>query len=47
MKLNLLRWRQGLVGDLTGTVLEIGAGAGPNFPHYRRVDHLFATEPNV
>ena len=47
MNLNLMRWRQGLVEDLTGTVLEIGVGAGPNMPHYRRVDHLFAIEPNA
>jgi ubiquinone/menaquinone biosynthesis C-methylase UbiE len=30
----LLEWRKTLVGDLTGDVVEIGAGTGLNLPHY-------------
>ncbi|MEZ4658100.1 MAG: class I SAM-dependent methyltransferase, partial [Caldilineaceae bacterium] len=45
--LNLWRWRQRLVGDLTGRVLEIGVGAGPNLRYYRRAEHLFAIEPDA
>ena len=43
---NLLRWRAQLVGELTGTILEIGAGSGPNLRHYRQADHVYAIEPN-
>jgi ubiquinone/menaquinone biosynthesis C-methylase UbiE len=30
----LLEWRQKLVGDLSGNIVELGAGTGLNFPHY-------------
>lgn len=39
-------WRPGLVGDLTGTVLEIGAGTGENFGYYRRAQAIHAIEPD-
>ena len=40
------RWREGLVQNLTGAVLEIGVGAGPNLPHYRPAAQVWAIEPN-
>ncbi len=39
-------WRQRLVGDLTGTVLEIGAGKGDNLPHFRQAKLVCAIEPD-
>lgn len=39
-------WRQRLVQDLEGDVLEIGAGSGRNFGYYQRARHVHATEPN-
>lgn len=39
------RWRADLVQDLDGRVLEIGVGAGPNLPHYRRASAVWAIEP--
>ncbi|MCY9783965.1 class I SAM-dependent methyltransferase [Nocardiopsis sp. EMB25] len=42
----LVDHRRALVSGLHGQVLEVGAGHGPNFPHYpRTVDHLTAVEP--
>jgi SAM-dependent methyltransferase len=40
--------RQQMVSLAAGTVLEIGAGSGANFPHYDRatVKRLYALEPN-
>ena len=38
--------RARLVGDLRGTVLEIGAGNGLNLAYYRDVDRLVAVEPD-
>jgi ubiquinone/menaquinone biosynthesis C-methylase UbiE len=38
--------RARLVGDLRGTVLEIGAGNGLNLAYYRNVDRLVALEPD-
>ena len=35
-----------LVGDLTGSVLEIGAGNGLNLAHYRQVERLTIVEPD-
>ncbi|MEU5345756.1 methyltransferase domain-containing protein [Streptomyces sp. NPDC020766] len=38
--------RTTLVGDLTGRVVEIGAGAGRNLPYYSKADHVVAVEPS-
>jgi len=38
------RWRTRLVADLSGHVLEIGVGDGPNLPLYRRAAHVHAIE---
>jgi len=40
--------RQRIIPFAQGSVLEIGAGSGANFPHYdaRRVSKLYALEPN-
>ncbi|ASR33889.1 SAM-dependent methyltransferase [Prauserella marina] len=38
--------RAHLVGGLTGVVLDVGAGTGANFPHYRAADRIVATEPD-
>ncbi|MEZ4636696.1 MAG: class I SAM-dependent methyltransferase, partial [Caldilineaceae bacterium] len=35
------------VGDLAGSVLEIGVGAGENLRYYRRADVIHAIEPNA
>src|SRR4249920_528227 len=38
--------RHGLVGEATGSVLEIGAGTGRNLGHYNgRIESLVLTEP--
>jgi len=34
------------VSDLTGRVLEVGAGAGPNFPYYLAARRVVAVEPD-
>lgn len=39
-------WRKELLTHARGKVLEIGAGTGINFPHYRQCDEVFALEPN-
>ncbi len=42
----LRAWRAGLLADLRGEVLEIGAGTGINLEHYPdRVSHLLLCEP--
>ncbi len=41
-----LSWRERLVGDLTGRVLEIGVGKGENLPHYRRAEAVWGIEPH-
>lgn len=38
--------RRQLVADAKGTVVEIGAGAGGNLPHYRDAADLILTEPD-
>jgi ubiquinone/menaquinone biosynthesis C-methylase UbiE len=40
--------RQQIIPQAEGTVLEIGAGSGANFPHYdpAKVNKLYALEPN-
>lgn len=39
--------KRALFADLSGTVLEIGAGTGANFPFYPRGIHWIGIEPNV
>lgn len=42
----LRRWRAELLADLSGAVLELGAGTGANLPHYGPdVDRLVLLEP--
>lgn len=42
----LQAWRAELLADLSGTVVEVGAGTGANLPHYpAAVDRLVLTEP--
>src|SRR5579883_1884484 len=38
--------RAGLLGDLTGDVLEIGAGNGLNLAYYGRIAKVVAVEPD-
>lgn len=38
--------RQHIAGEAVGRVLEIGAGTGANFPFYRNIAPLVATEPD-
>ncbi|HUQ08154.1 MAG TPA: class I SAM-dependent methyltransferase [Kofleriaceae bacterium] len=40
-------WRSRLVADLTGDILEIGAGTGLMFPHYRAGARVTALEPDA
>jgi ubiquinone/menaquinone biosynthesis C-methylase UbiE len=40
------KWRADLVADLTGDVLEIGAGTGLMFPYFKRGVCLTATDPD-
>ena len=40
----LLEWRRRLVGDLTGDILEIGAGTGRNFAHYPAEATVYGSE---
>ena len=39
-------WREWLVGEISGVVLEIGVGAGANLTRYRRASSIVAIEPN-
>jgi ubiquinone/menaquinone biosynthesis C-methylase UbiE len=39
--------KRALLGGLTGTVLEIGAGTGENFPFYPKDIHWIGIEPNA
>jgi ubiquinone/menaquinone biosynthesis C-methylase UbiE len=45
--LSLRRARRQLVADVAGLVLEIGAGTGLNFPHYRDAEQVIAIEPEA
>jgi len=45
--INLSNWRSKLVRDLTGDVLEIGVGSGPNLPHYRHATSITGIEPDA
>jgi ubiquinone/menaquinone biosynthesis C-methylase UbiE len=38
--------RKQLLGQARGTVLEIGAGTGVNFPYYTEAAHVIAVEPD-
>jgi SAM-dependent methyltransferase len=38
--------KQALLGDLRGTVVEIGPGPGANLPHYRDAVQWIGVEPN-
>ncbi len=41
------RWRKAMLADLRGTVLEVGAGTGVNFPFYAPGTHVIACEPSA
>ena len=43
----LARWRGALAAPAVGRVLEIGAGTGLDFPHYRPGATVVATEPDL
>lgn len=45
-RFGLSRLRRELVAEMTGKVLEIGAGTGLNLPHYRNADRVVATDPD-
>ncbi|MGE5139126.1 MAG: class I SAM-dependent methyltransferase, partial [Rudaea sp.] len=40
-------WRTWATSTAAGRVLEIGAGTGLNFPHYRRRAEVVAIDPDV
>jgi ubiquinone/menaquinone biosynthesis C-methylase UbiE len=40
----LLEWRKALVGDLSGEVVELGAGTGRNLPFYPAEVRVFASD---
>ncbi|WNF38537.1 class I SAM-dependent methyltransferase [Bacillaceae bacterium IKA-2] len=42
----ITKWRKELLTHARGKVLEIGAGTGINFPHYRQCEEVVALEPN-
>ena len=46
-RLRLANWRREVVGPAEGTVLEIAAGTGLNFPYYRGGVTVTATEPDL
>ena len=41
------RWRRRVVAPAEGRVLEIGAGTGLDFPHYRPGTRVVATDPDL
>lgn len=45
-KKSLGRRRAGLLGDLSGRVLDIGAGTGANLPYYRAAAQVVMAEPD-
>ncbi|MBX3011266.1 MAG: class I SAM-dependent methyltransferase [Caldilineaceae bacterium] len=42
----IMRWRERLVAELTGDVLEIGVGEGENLRYYRQAQRVWAIEPD-
>lgn len=40
----LLEWRQRLVGELSGEIIELGAGTGLNLPHYPPGARVWASD---
>lgn len=42
----ITRMRRRLVQNLTGAILEIGAGRGPNLPYYAAASQVYAIEPD-
>jgi ubiquinone/menaquinone biosynthesis C-methylase UbiE len=44
---SLWRWREKLVAELNGNILEIGVGQGENLRYYRQATHVWAIEPDV
>jgi ubiquinone/menaquinone biosynthesis C-methylase UbiE len=42
----LARRRAGLLADLGGQVIEVGAGTGVNLPYFRHADRVVAAEPD-
>ncbi|MCB0058315.1 MAG: class I SAM-dependent methyltransferase, partial [Caldilineaceae bacterium] len=46
MACQLYGWRDRLVGEIGGAVLEIGVGSGANLPHYRHATTVWAIEPD-
>jgi ubiquinone/menaquinone biosynthesis C-methylase UbiE len=42
--IGLLEWRKALVGDLTGTAVELGCGTGKNLPHYPAGATVYASD---
>ncbi|MEY7974172.1 class I SAM-dependent methyltransferase [Saccharomonospora xinjiangensis] len=40
------RRREALLNDLTGSVLDVGAGTGANLPHLRSAERIVAVEPD-
>lgn len=41
------RWRRAVVAPADGLVIDIGAGTGLNFPHYRRGVSVIAIDPDL
>ncbi|HVA29427.1 MAG TPA: class I SAM-dependent methyltransferase [Candidatus Baltobacteraceae bacterium] len=39
--------RATLLGDISGEIVELGAGTGLNFPYYSKAAHVRAIEPNA
>ena len=45
--INLFNWRSKLVSNLTGDVLEIGIGDGPNLSKYNHATSITGIEPDA
>ena len=44
--LSARRWREWVVRDVCGDVLELGVGTGSNLPYYRQARTIVAIDPN-